>query len=496
MKNITRRSVSIVLSIILCFSVVFGTILSANAATVDYVYAESKFIKNWGTREELATFLSPNAEEFYKDNNTSYAKLSSYAGAAQNDVRSTTLYKELNSLMKKNHTFVTSYDYTRYKFQYTDIENSGKTSNRISSFYSGDPIGPEWDKGATWNREHTWPNSKGEGQGENDIMMLRPTASSENGSRSNKAYGKGGSYYNPNSESGGKHDLRGDVARIVLYQHVRWEQTQLFGTSGVIESRAVLLEWMEADPVDTWELGRNDAVESITGTRNVFVDYPELAFILFGEQVPSDYATPSGEAKKSTTSTPSTPTTPSTPSTPSNPSTPSTPSSSSTPSTPSSPNKPTTSNPSNTSCKHTNTQDVAAEEARCDAEGFTEGKYCLDCKNYISGHKVIEPVGHTYTADCDASCDVCDALRITPTDHVYEDKVCTLCGEAEEGDSDNQDSDTTIGAVEDNDDLTTTDDESDGIGTVGWILIVVAAIVVAGGTVFVIIYFTKKRANK
>lgn len=495
MKIITKRSVSIVLSLILCFSVVFGANLSASAATVDYVYAEGKYIKNWGVREQVATFLSPNAEKFYKDNNTTYEKLSALKGAAQNDVRSTALYQELNKLMKSNHTYVTDYGYTRYKFQYTDIQNSGKTSNRISSFYSGKEIGPSWDSGSTWNREHTWPNSKGEGNGENDIMMLRPTATSENGSRSNKAYGKGGSYYNPNSESGGKHDLRGDVARIVLYQHVRWEQTKLFGTSGVIESRAVLLEWMEADPVDTWELGRNDAVESITGTRNVFVDYPELAFVLFGEQVPTDYQTPSGKAKGGTTQTP-------TPdnnnnnqnNTSSNTSSGNQNNTTSKPSNNQTTSKPTTSTPTNTSCKHVNTKSVAAEEARCDAEGYTAGKYCNDCKTYISGHKVVQALGHTYTADCDADCDVCGAERATPTDHIYDDaNICTLCG-LEKENTDNSEnteskdeSDTTIGTTPEEDNQSNDNiEESDGIGTGWWIVIIVGAIAVAGGTLLVI----------
>ena len=63
----------------------------------------------------------------------------------------------------------------------------------------------------------------------------------------------------------------------------------------MIESKDVLLDWMEADPVDTWEMGRNDSVQSITGTRNVFVDYPELAFTLFNEPVPQ-MTTPSGNA--------------------------------------------------------------------------------------------------------------------------------------------------------------------------------------------------------
>ncbi len=495
MKSITKRSVSIVLSLILCFSVVFGAKLSVSAATVDYVYAEGRFIKNWGTREEVATFLSPNAEEFYKDNNTTYEKLSALKGAAQNDVRSTALYKELNNLMKKNHTYITDYGYTRYKFQYTDIENSGKTSNRISSFYSGDPIGPTWDSGDTWNREHTWPNSKGEGQGENDIMMLRPTAKSENGGRSNKAYGKGGSYYNPNSESGGKHDLRGDVARIVLYQHVRWEQTKLFGTSGVIESRAVLLEWMEADPVDTWELGRNDAVESITGTRNVFVDYPELAFVLFGEQVPTNYQTPSGNAKNGTTQTPDNNQNNSSNNTQSNTSS-NTQSSNqnsnqntttSKPSNNQTTSKPTTSTPANTSCKHANTQSVAAEEPRCDTEGYTAGKYCNDCKTYISGHKVVAATGHTYAGDCDADCDTCGTERATPTDHVYDDaNVCTICGLSKENTENKDDSDTTIGATPEENNQSNDNEELPDYSGFPWWIVIVAVVVAAGGTLLII----------
>ena len=60
---------------------------------------------------------------------------------------------------------------------------------------------------------------------------------------------------------------------------------------------------MQEDPVDTWELGRNDAVESITGTRNVFVDYPELGFLMFGVAVPAGYQTPSGSALNGTIET-------------------------------------------------------------------------------------------------------------------------------------------------------------------------------------------------
>ena len=291
-----KRSLSLFMVLAMLIALVPALSLGASAANVNYVYASNgKYIYNWGTRGTTATFLSPNAEDFYEDNNTSYAELSSYSGGTgKSDAPKSDLYRELKELMTSNHSYITSYAATRDLYQYTDCQNGG---GKISSFYSGTAIGPAWGEGS-WNREHTWPNSKGlGGNDENDLMMLRPTSTSENSSRGNTAYGQSSGYYNPNKESGGKYDLRGDVARIFLYVYVRWGNTSYaWGSSGVMESLEVLLEWMEADPVDTWELGRNDSVESITGTRNVFVDYPELAFILFGAEIPTDMTTPSGEA--------------------------------------------------------------------------------------------------------------------------------------------------------------------------------------------------------
>ncbi len=306
MKKTMRRPVALLLSFIMVASLFFGISMPTQAATVNYV-KNGKYIYNWGERGETATFLSPMAEDFYEENNTSYEELAALAGSSSiSSVPSSALYKELQSLMKSNHTYITNYKETRPLYQYTDCQNSGTDSKSISSFYSGIAIGPAWDSGATWNREHVWPNSKGlDGDDENDIMMLRPTSVSENSSRSNKAYGESSGYYNPNRESNGAYDLRGDVARITLYTYVRWGNTgKMWGTSGVIESKEVLIKWMKEDPVDTWELGRNDSVEAITGTRNVFVDYPELAFVLFAEEIPANYVSPSGEGAKKDTVAP------------------------------------------------------------------------------------------------------------------------------------------------------------------------------------------------
>lgn len=306
MYKLNKRILSAFMALLLIVSLLSGLTLTANAAEVEYKtgYVSSKYpevIINWGTRGIPATFLSPMAEDFYSA--TFYHEHSQMAGSSDITLVDTSgLYMALYGVMKAAHETNTSYDATRDMFQYTDCQNNGSPSNKISAFYSGDAIGPAWGTGTTWNREHVWPNSKGgegeSGANETDIMMLRPETQSNNSSRGNAAFGNSAGYYNPQSEFKNGYDVRGDIARIVLYTYVRWGKEEaevlknMWGTNGVIENKAVLLEWMEVDPVDTWEMGRNDSVESITGTRNVFIDYPEFAFILFGEEIPEEYITP------------------------------------------------------------------------------------------------------------------------------------------------------------------------------------------------------------
>ena len=297
MKQPVKRLVSAVLVVLLCVSLLSGL---SFAATVNYQTGNPEgfqnVILNWGKRGTDATFLSPNAIKFYEKNNADPYQLIAMDGASNiGSTPGSPLYKALKQLMTDNHDVITSYADTRPLYSYTDCQNSNR--NELTCFYSGIKIGPNWDSGATWNREHTWPNSKGmDGSDEDDIMMLRPASSSVNSSRGNNAYGESAGFYDPNEVSRGALNLHGDVARIFLYIYVRWGNTaNPWGTDGVIESKDVLLRWMAEDPVDTWEMGRNDSVESITGTRNVFVDYPELAFALFDAEIPP-VTTPSGIA--------------------------------------------------------------------------------------------------------------------------------------------------------------------------------------------------------
>ena len=306
MKGIYKRGLSFVLILLMVLSLFAGITVSSEAASVFYQTVDTEkykgVVKNWGQRGEVSSFLSPMAEDFYDDLGVTYDDFA----ALSNDVQSGAYYASDLAETIRNLTLSAlvkdpSYDDSRYLYQYTDIQRNGELTTAISSFYDGGFIGPVWD-GNTWNREHIWPQSLG---GPNDIIMLRPLDSKINSSRNNTGFGEGSNFYNPNKASNGAYDVRGDVARIAMYVYVRYGEsdqeirTNLFGKTGEygpeFESCAILLKWMEEDPVDTWEMGRNDSVQSITGTRNMFVDYPELAFMLFDAQIPAGYVTPSGE---------------------------------------------------------------------------------------------------------------------------------------------------------------------------------------------------------
>ena len=306
MKTHAKRGFSMLLVLSMIVSLFAGMTLTASAAQptsaseVNYV-TNGNYVYNWGKRDTVATFLTIYAQKYYTGSYSydTLAALSGSSSTSASDIYNSALGQAIHSMLAAKQSYTTSYNATRDLFCYTDCEESN--TSKISSYYSGTEVSSTWDGGKTWNREHTWPNSKGlNGNDENDIMMLRPTSVSENSSRGNKAYGEGSSYYDPNEESSSALNLHGDVARLMLQHLMRWGNTSSFyGSSGVMESRAVLLKWMEEDPVDTWEMGRNDAVQQITGVRNVFVDYPELAFLLLGAEIPSDYTTPSGSGSAS-----------------------------------------------------------------------------------------------------------------------------------------------------------------------------------------------------
>ena len=257
---------------------------------------------NSGQRDVVATTLNGTGADAYYNGSYEYDALSKQSPSS--------IQSALKTLMKSTHKKTSSYNNCRDMADQTDCENG---DGRVSLIYTQYSATMSQYNG--WNREHIWPQSLGGGNtsgGGADLHHIRPSDASVNSSRGNKKYGNvsGGSNVNGNNPAKGylggtsnstyfepKDNVKGDVARICLYVYVRWgSEWGADSITEVFQSVDVLLDWCEMDPVDTWELGRNEVVEAYQGNRNVFIDYPEYAWLIFGESVPKNMTTPSGKA--------------------------------------------------------------------------------------------------------------------------------------------------------------------------------------------------------
>ncbi|MFE7507628.1 endonuclease I family protein [Promicromonospora sp. NPDC057488] len=156
-----------------------------------------------------------------------------------------------------------------------------------------------------WNREHVWAKSHGDfgtatGPG-TDLHHLRPADVQVNGIRGNKDFDDGGSAvsgapgnYTDSDSFEPRDDVKGDVARMILYMAVRWEGEDSFadlepndtvnnGSAPYHGKLSTLLEWNDADPVSAFEANRNDVIyEQFQHNRNPFIDHPEWADAIWG----------------------------------------------------------------------------------------------------------------------------------------------------------------------------------------------------------------------
>lgn len=276
------------------------TVVDPNQSyTVNYIQktvSGKTYVYNWGSRNTTATFLTEQAAAYYNTAAYDFDALMEMTGSNASDTSfyNSQLGNAIKAVITGKNPTKTTYDGTTSLYPFTDCEASD--TEHISTYYTGKTLTNDWTPDTNWNREHVWPNSKCTNDAHRDdgadIMMLRPESASDNSSRGNAAFGESSGFFNPQTKYG--KNVQGDIARNMLFTLMRWGNTSKFyGSTGVFESRAILLKWMEEDPVDTWELGRNDAVERMIGIRNIFVDYPELAFKLLGAEVPEDYTTPS-----------------------------------------------------------------------------------------------------------------------------------------------------------------------------------------------------------
>ena len=216
---------------------------------------------------------------------------------------------ELKNIISSN-IYLTSYGEARFILEQSDTVSSS-WGTYLYGIYSNHKIVRYWDGGNTWSREHVWPNSKlGVSRVSNsdrniasDAHNLRAVNPSVNSSRSNRYFITGSSSTYQTVGSDGYYpgdDHRGDVARILFYMYVRYygkldlvesvseilsgSNYQASGTKfGVL---SVLINWHFSDPVDEFEIHRNDVIYSYQGNRNPFIDNPEYVSIIFDVQEP------------------------------------------------------------------------------------------------------------------------------------------------------------------------------------------------------------------
>jgi endonuclease I len=182
--------------------------------------------------------------------------------------------------------FRVSYGEARYILNITDRDPLN--SNNVILVYRGTSVSGTWDGGATWNREHVWPQSLLDVDTNNnsrhvgaDLHNLKPANPSENSSRGNKYFDNTTTTesYAPRIE------VRGDIARILFYMVVMYDYLELINETPTIYKMAMLntlLQWHIDDPVDDFERNRNNIIYDYQKNRNPFIDYPDLAYRIFG----------------------------------------------------------------------------------------------------------------------------------------------------------------------------------------------------------------------
>lgn len=157
-----------------------------------------------------------------------------------------------------------------------------------------------------WNREHTFPKSlanppmdTGVPGVSTDIHHLRAADCQWNSTRNNRPFtdGQGDAITVGANDWYPGDEWKGDVARMMMYLYVRYDSETPALNVGVGSASYsplndmpnIFLEWNMEDPVSINEINRNNAVYSIQGNRNPFIDNPYLATLIWGGPQAPDF---------------------------------------------------------------------------------------------------------------------------------------------------------------------------------------------------------------
>jgi endonuclease I len=237
-----------------------------------------------------------------------------------------TLKSQLTARMSLGHI---QRNYGDFRYSAANFAKDPNNPSNILLVYNRASVPATWDSGATWNREHVWPQSLQPGSVSNsstgnlgDHHALRAANPSINGSRGNKpfgldgtagGYGSLGTYYFPGDAD------KGDIARSLFYSDTRWGPTLGLSLTDSVPSGnqmgdlSSLVAWHYIDPPDTFERRRNHVIFSqvenpsfYTNNRNAYIDRPEYVWSVYVDQANDSLLfvdTPSGDGSSATTVT-------------------------------------------------------------------------------------------------------------------------------------------------------------------------------------------------
>jgi len=158
-----------------------------------------------------------------------------------------------------------------------------------------------------WNREHTFPRSRGNfnsiedddiptginswwetnadslRHANSDAHGIKAVDALENSQRGNQHYGQ---YNGPAGNAG---SFKGDVARAIFYLAIRYNDLDVVNgfpeIDGQLGDLATLLSWHQQDPPDDFEMNRNNVIFNWQKNRNPFIDFPNLVDFVWGNEV-------------------------------------------------------------------------------------------------------------------------------------------------------------------------------------------------------------------
>ncbi|MDO4229111.1 MAG: endonuclease [Capnocytophaga sp.] len=206
------------------------------------------------------------------------SELQSYYQSVDFSKTGTELYDQLASLTIGKHSTFLNYS-ERHNYLPT-ADKSESDASKVVLIYTGDVRN---SRSNDVNTEHVYPQSKIETTAKGDLHHLRYCDVNTNSTRGNYPFtNDSGNAKLVNNNSWYPGDTwRGDVARMVLYLSLRYNEDM--GADISTEGIDLLLKWNAEDPVSQIEKNRNNVIQQAQGNRNPFIDNPYLATLIWGK---------------------------------------------------------------------------------------------------------------------------------------------------------------------------------------------------------------------